>query len=738
MLDDAPNPYEFANPVTEPERFAGRSGELEDIRYYLELAGRTARPVSLAVIGDRASGKTSLLNIIELEANQAGLLTARINLNSADSDPINFFWKVYDSVVEAACDAGYLFKPGSDEDIIYQKILYGHDPSADQPNFPLRFPSHYVVSVSGGRQIAEGKLQKDLAYIHSQTGKAFVLLVDECNVLAQNRITLEMLRNIFMNVPGYLIVLTGTPELFPLLDDVFSPITRQFKKISITPFSDVNETSDCVVNPLKSISVDPEEVIPQRYLLTREIHAISQGRPYEIQLLCHIMFRRVQERRAKEMNLTADVIDDVLIELEKSISYSPNHPIVTTVRTLSKKQLAAVGVFGKCSGSADFDHACFIHALRTGTPAHDRKLLEGDLAQLVARGIFVVGEEGKIKFQGDDFDRIYTRYHAERFQVSASIDGLSTAVGLGSALAATLRINGQNPLRDGPGGLPLNQAVEQFLPFSGDVIPESSYRVYRLIWEALDAGKLVLGRIKVSYKEEAAHCWLTLEQDLTDMTQSSWYSEMRNVVESNGGTLSEEEFTFDLPNEDDLFEYVQQTGNDRLLSQFTSQPVNAAVASYTNGERERALKDVARSLKFKLPPDQLNSMAYIDFAVGERSASSALFWAAYQAACEKGNFEIAALARYNCGICELAVGRRDEAIVHLRAAASEQTGHPGETYELACLFVPVVDQSNFKIREIWRPELFASINEALLLLESDGSLLEDVQVELTPNPDDVI
>ena len=91
------NPYEFANPVTDFAYFAGRDSELEDIRYYLNQAKYVAQPVNLAIIGERASGKTSLLNMIDIEGQKAGLLTARINLNSGDADPINLFWKLYNA-----------------------------------------------------------------------------------------------------------------------------------------------------------------------------------------------------------------------------------------------------------------------------------------------------------------------------------------------------------------------------------------------------------------------------------------------------------------------------------------------------------------------------------------------------------------------------------------------------------------------------------------------------------------
>jgi len=73
-LSKLPNPYDFANPITDPHLFAGREKEMEEIRYYLDYASKSSRPINLAILGPRASGKTSVLNMIEHEAKKRGLL----------------------------------------------------------------------------------------------------------------------------------------------------------------------------------------------------------------------------------------------------------------------------------------------------------------------------------------------------------------------------------------------------------------------------------------------------------------------------------------------------------------------------------------------------------------------------------------------------------------------------------------------------------------------------------------
>lgn len=84
-IREIPNPYDFANPVTDSALFAGRRDELGEIGYYLDHAKGAPRPINLAILGGRASGKTSLLNMAETEAIKRGFLTVRIDLDEGDS-----------------------------------------------------------------------------------------------------------------------------------------------------------------------------------------------------------------------------------------------------------------------------------------------------------------------------------------------------------------------------------------------------------------------------------------------------------------------------------------------------------------------------------------------------------------------------------------------------------------------------------------------------------------------------
>src|SRR5258706_11519592 len=102
---DKYNPYDFSNPVSNRTLFSGREKELEEIEYYLNQSMRAPRPVNLALLGSRAAGKTSLLNMIALRATKLGFCVVRIDLNEGDTESeLGFFFKLFDALFSSVCE----------------------------------------------------------------------------------------------------------------------------------------------------------------------------------------------------------------------------------------------------------------------------------------------------------------------------------------------------------------------------------------------------------------------------------------------------------------------------------------------------------------------------------------------------------------------------------------------------------------------------------------------------------
>ncbi len=247
-----------------------------------------------------------------------------------------------------------------------------------------------------------------------------MLLFDEGNVLAKSRTLLEKLRNMFMNTSGYMLVLTGTPDLFPVMDEVFSPIIRQFKKINVGRFADKNETRQCILRPLEKLGVVHPEGLFERetYSEVREIHELTGGKPYEVQLLCHMLFRRLQRKQARKMKLDLSVLEDVRTELETSQDISAR-PLLVKIRSLGREELSALPALCECEGRATFDQIWAMEYILNGEKRWKRNTLAAVLRRLLADGVFETAD-GIVKFAGDDFDRIYTKYYAREKAVTVS------------------------------------------------------------------------------------------------------------------------------------------------------------------------------------------------------------------------------------------------------------------------------------------------------------------------------
>lgn len=432
------NPYDFANPVRKRALFSGRAQELREIQYYLDQAQHAPRPINIALLGARAAGKTSVLNMIEIEARERDLCVARIDLNEGDvASPLAFFFKLFDGVFTAAVatelqDAatGKSYPYGGRRGGTYEAYLdmiSAYEVPEDRRFCPFLFPIQYAKARARGHEniaVSDQAFRSDLMAIQEEVRRPIVVLFDEGNVLSEKRVLLQMVRNIFMNTPGFMLVIAGTAELFPAMDDVFSPIVRQFKKIDVKPFDSREETESCIKKPLESIGItDPKSVFDIRtYTELTEIHNLTGGRPYEIQLLCHFMFKRMQTDKAQRMKLNLETLDDVLRELGRGKDIFAR-PIITAVKNLPGESLRALAWLATTTGRTSFDRLWSLESVIRGTERWTPEVLLGATCTLSDAGIIRM-EDDKVIFCGDDFDRLYCKYFARKKGVRLEIDDL--------------------------------------------------------------------------------------------------------------------------------------------------------------------------------------------------------------------------------------------------------------------------------------------------------------------------
>jgi tetratricopeptide (TPR) repeat protein len=408
------NPYDFMGPVRDPMLFAGRHGELEEIEYYLKLA-KDERPkyVHLALVGPRSAGKTSFLNIIERMAKDSGYLAVKIPLDRETvQNHVSFFKEVFDGMITKGAEKGLYGGMTGAVYRAYRKVVDMLDVEAET-KIPLLHGSAYIgFKKKRNRGIAQKVLVHDLQDIHKEARKrrirAIVLLFDECDLLARNKVLLQKIRNAFVEVEGYVLVLSGTENLWSSLSEVRASVPATFKRIDVENFKNVKETEECLLEPLAG---KEKKAFDQSCI--GEIHAITDGTPYEINLIAHFMYRKWKDGKNPKIALSPEVWGDVLKEME-GFRKAGHYEVANKIRgygvdllkilicllefpNVSKKWLAEFALLEEMDG------------VQLKEVSRKKSAARGSIDRL--KKDHVISEKaGKLGFTGEAFDLIYLKY----------------------------------------------------------------------------------------------------------------------------------------------------------------------------------------------------------------------------------------------------------------------------------------------------------------------------------------
>jgi tetratricopeptide (TPR) repeat protein len=413
MKNEHYNPYDFINPIKDPKLFAGRKEELKEIDYYLELSrSKTPKYIHLALIGDRASGKTSLLNIIKSMADEKGLLAVKIPLNKeTSSNDIIFFKEVFDGIMTVGAEKGMYEGISGKIYRAFRKMIDTLDVSVE---IPIHFGTAYIGLKRRGHEVGipQHVLIHDLREFLTEAKKngmpTIVLLFDECNLLAQNETLLQKIRNAFMELDGYILAFSGTEKMFPAISNVFSPIPRFFKRVNIENFKSLRETEECLIKPL-----DEGERKALNKACIREIHQITGGSPYEINLVAHYMYRRWEEKKNPRLELSTEVLEEVLREIER-LRKEGHHEVANKVKRYWADQLRvliSLLEFPNVSKEwlAEYMLLDEVNTLQL-KDVHVKKSVTIDYVEALKKDSVIAEKDGKITFKGDKFDILYLKY----------------------------------------------------------------------------------------------------------------------------------------------------------------------------------------------------------------------------------------------------------------------------------------------------------------------------------------
>lgn len=408
------NPYDFMGPVRDPMLFAGRHGELEEIEYYLKLSKDEKPKYShLALVGPRSAGKTSFLNIIGYTASDLGCLAVKIPLNGETvQNDVLFFKEVFDGIITKGAEKGLYGGMTGAVYRAYRKVVDRLDVDAEA-KIPFLHGSAYIgFKKKKNRGIPQKVLVHDLKDIHKEARKrripTIVLLFDECDLLAQNEVLLQKIRNVFEEVEGYVLVFCGAENMVSSLSDIISPVPAFFKRINVESFKNVKETEECLLKPL----ADTEKRAFDQACIG-EIHAITNGAPYEINLIAHYMYREWKKGKNPKIALSPGVWGDVLREME-GFRKAGHYEIADKMRGYGEdllKILVSLLEFPNASKKwlAEF---VLLEEMDTVQPKdiHRKKSTVRGSIDRLKKDHVISEEDARLRFKGGPFDLLYLKY----------------------------------------------------------------------------------------------------------------------------------------------------------------------------------------------------------------------------------------------------------------------------------------------------------------------------------------
>jgi hypothetical protein len=307
------NPYDFRSPVRHRGLLAGRAAELAEIdKLMRESAG--GRPVHISLFGPQGMGKSSLLNGVVDLARHRGFLAVKLPLREAVvQSELSFYRALIDAALRALTEDGTLPRDNATMTTWVRQTCTGDASSegaADQLELGL-----LVAAKSMGRavdavppQLVERDVKRLLA-LSATEGTGLVLCLDNANLLDDNIDLAPSLMELTDLAPRITIVTAAEAA-----GSLQKAAPRAWAQIEVEPFTGPDGVLDAITKPIDTANATLGN---QQLALSTvlDIQELTEGAPYEINLVCHFIWDAIQQGGQDSFELSTSVIERVAQEL---------------------------------------------------------------------------------------------------------------------------------------------------------------------------------------------------------------------------------------------------------------------------------------------------------------------------------------------------------------------------------------------------------------------------------------
>lgn len=336
------NPYDWEHEVTDPNLFAGREEEITRIER--ELARLLPTPFispKIAVVGKRRVGKTSLLWKIKQECGKYPFLGVIITLSHRNVaiDPWEFWRLVFQQTQLELIELGLVRKQGGEEGLGFRVDRKDDTDSLTRYFEQQQFDKAYgqYISKSGitvlDYQLVLSDLQLLCDGIMSHGYRGIVLLIDEADLLIDSYEVTQLLRQVSKNI-RFGILFAGETETSRLFTDPSQPLYLQGIVMPLENFRSNTDVTKCALLPLNK--TERQSISP---MTINYLSRLSQGKPNQIRLICNSIYNMYMDGRQKDLNITIDVMEDVVDRIESSY---PLGQQIDAIRRLNSVELESL------------------------------------------------------------------------------------------------------------------------------------------------------------------------------------------------------------------------------------------------------------------------------------------------------------------------------------------------------------------------------------------------------------